>query len=105
MKTKVPPGDKTAKIVTNKSGTTGVKRSPPVATKRASSPVGSRPGTPLEKIPRARAVNTPPINQLPPLPPIKPKSPPDTQSDSEHNLIVSQNSKDELTNTPPGSKQ
>ena len=105
VKTKVPSSDKTAKIVTDKSGTTGGRTSSPVATKRASSPVGSRPGTPLEKIPRARTVNTPPINQLPPLPPIKPKSPPDTPSDSAHTHVVSQKSKEDLENTPPASKQ
>ena len=105
VKTKVPSSDKTTKTITDKGGTTGARTSPAVATKRTSSPVGSRPDTPLEKIPRARAVNAPPINQLPPLPPIKPKSPPDTPSDSEHTLVVSQNNKEDLTNTPPGSKQ
>ena len=108
VKTKMSSSDKTTKTITDKGGTTSTRTSPPIATKRtssASSPVSSRPGTPLEKIPRARAVNTPPINQLPPLPPIKPKSSPDTPSDQEHTLVVSQNSKEDLTNTPPGSEQ
>ena len=106
VKTKFPPDDETTETITDKSRTTSARASPPVAMKRAPSPVGSRPGTPLDKIPRTLVVNTPPINQLSPLPPIKPNSPPEgkdalenTPSDSESTPIGSQNCED-LTNTP-----